>query len=550
VALEVDNTAAAQGLRPRVPASTPIATTAFDAQRLADQGSFGASEALIAEIQAQGATAWVMAQITLPRRSYYTSGKDGAVHREVKDNINFCTDTDPNCWRDYFSTEPLLWDFYRNAMTQRDQLRQRVALALQQILVISNKDVQGTYGLRNYHNAFLDLAFGNYRTVLKKVAMSPVMGDFLNNVNNNKLAPNENFARELLQLFSIGTCELNLDGTLKGGRCIPTYTNDTVRAYAFALTGWTFPVGGSNTSGCYPQGANCLYYDGDMLPVAQYHDSQERKLLSNVVLAAGHGAPDALERVLDSVMAHPNTAPYVAKHFIQQLVSSNPTPAYVQRVASAFKLGRYGEFGIGRSGDLAATVAAVLLDSEARSHTVARSAGKLREPVLMFTGVLRAMNGRTDGDALSWWWGQRLSQHVFRPPSVFNFYPPDHPVPNTNLVGPAFAIHDATTAIERINFLTYLIDWDGSQPNSNITNALGTKIDVSAFLGDAPDAAKLVDRLSLLALGQPLQGNARTAVVNATAWWTAQNVGTNWQKFRVHTAAFLIFSSPQYQVQH
>jgi hypothetical protein len=160
------------------------------------------------------------------------------------------------------------------------------------------------------------------------------------------------------------------------------------------------------------------------------------------------------------------------------------------------------------------------------------------------------MNGRTDGDALSWWWGQRLSQHVFRPPSVFNFYPPDHPVPNTNLVGPAFAIHDATTAIERINFLTYLIDWDGSQPNSNITNALGTKIDVSAFLGDAPDAAKLVDRLSLLALGQPLQGNARTAVVNATAWWTAQNVGTNWQKFRVHTAAFLIFSSPQYQVQH
>ncbi len=118
--------------------------------------------------------------------------------------------------------------------------------------MVNNFDVEGTYGLRNYHNMLLDNAFGNYRQVLKKVTLSPVMGDFLNNVNNDKDAPNENYARELLQLFSIGTCELNADGTLKGGACTATYSNDTVRAYAYALTGWTYPAGGATAWGCWP----------------------------------------------------------------------------------------------------------------------------------------------------------------------------------------------------------------------------------------------------------------------------------------------------------
>ena len=130
----------------------------------------------------------------------------------------------------------MTWDFYRNATQNADQLRQRVAFALQQIVVVNNLDVEGTYGLRNYHNTLLDNAFTNYRQVLKKVTLSPVMGDFLNNANNDKAAPNENYARELLQLFSIGTCELNADGSLKGGTCSPTYNNETVRNYAVAMT--------------------------------------------------------------------------------------------------------------------------------------------------------------------------------------------------------------------------------------------------------------------------------------------------------------------------
>jgi uncharacterized protein (DUF1800 family) len=537
---------------PAAPAPAPLSTR--DATRLADQASFGATEALVAEIKAQGAAAWVAAQMSLPSSSY-ASGGSGNVHQNTG-NTEFCRQAShagENCWRDNFSTQPLLWDFYRNATSRPDQLRQRVAFALAQLVVVSGLDIEGTYGMRYYHNTLLQNAFGNYRQVLKKVVLSPVMGDYLNNVNNHKAAPNENFARELMQLFSIGTCELNADGTLSGGQCKPTYQNDTVRAYAYALTGWTYPAGGATAWGCWPQAANCRYYGGDMVPLESYHDSGERKLLSGVTLAAGHKADAALEQVLDSLMAHPNVAPFVAKRLIQHLVSSNPSPAYVGRAASAFASGSFTSagrsFGSGQRGDLAATVAAVLLDGEARGDTVARTAGKLREPVLMFTGILRALNGQTDGDALGWWWGEELRQHGFRPPSVFNFYPADYPVAGTTLIGPAFGAHNANTALQRINFLVYLLDWGGSSADSSVPGATGTKVDLSGFIADAPDAAKLVDRLSTLAFGQALPSKPRDEVIKAVAWWTASTDATNWQTNRVKTAATLVFASPNYQVQ-
>ena len=478
----------------------------------------------------------------------YTSGNGGEVHQYIGSG-NFCDGRGDNCWRDWSSSEPLLWDFYRNATSQPDQLRQRVAFALQQIVVVNNLEVDGTYGFRLYYNNLLDNAFGNYRQVLKKVALSPLMGDFLNNANNDKAAPNENFARELLQLFSIGTCELNLDGSLKGGTCAATYGNETVRAYAYAMTGWTYPAGGKTPWGCWPTGMNCRYYGGDMLPVASYHDTAERKLLSGITVAAGTAAAPALEAVLDSLMAHPNVGPFIARQMIQHLVGSNPSPAYVTRVATAFNVGKYASFGTGTKGDLAATVAAVLSDPEARGDNVGRNAGRLREPALMFAGVLRALGGKTDGEALGWWWGGSLRQHVFRPPSVFNFYPPDYPVAGTSLVGPEFGIHSANAALERLNFLTYLLDWDGSAPDAGIPNALGTKVDLSAFTADAADAAKLVDRLSLLALGAALPAVPRQKVIDAVAWWTDKTDASNWKINRVKAAAYLVYGSPNYQVQ-
>ncbi len=536
---------------PPPPPPPPTADAAArDAARLATQASFGNTEALAAEIKTQGASKWISAQMSLAS-SRYTSGGNGTVHQNTS-NTGFCdkpANAGPNCWRDHFSTIPLVWDFYRNAISRPDQLRQRVAFALQQIVVVSGNEADGTYGFRNYHNALLDNAFGNYRQVLKKVALSPVMGDFLNNVNNDKSAPNENFARELLQLFSVGTCELNPNGSLRGGACAPTYDNETVRSYAYALTGWTYPAGGATPWGCWPQGTNCRYYGGDMVPVEARHDTAARSLMSGVSLAAGNKAPAALEAVLDSLIAHPNTAPFIGKQLIQQLVSSNPSAAYIGRVSAAFISGKYSTFGTGQRGDLAATVAAVLLDPEARSATVVANGGSLRDPVLMFTGVLRGLNGQSDGDALSWWWGEEMREHVFRPPSVFNFYPPDYPVAGTALVGPSFGIHNANAALQRLNYLTYLLEWGGSGPTAGVPNAIGTRVDVTKFTTDAADAGKLVDRLSLIATGQLLPAVTRTEIIKAVSWWTSATDSVNWKINRAKTAAYLVYATPNFQVQ-
>jgi hypothetical protein len=544
---------------------TKAATSQVDAVRLAHQATFGPTEALVALIREQGAERWIASQMSLNRQAFkrtpggqtgpvavriphsrYTSGGTSAVHRHTSQTVDFCAGRGEHCWRDWSSSTPLVWDFYRNAVHNPDQLRQRVGLALQQMLVISNYEVYGTYGLRNYHNMLLDHAFGNYRDLLRKVILSPVMGDYLDHVNNDRNAPNENFARELLQLFSLGTCLLNQNGTLQGGQCVPTYNNEEVRAYAHALTGWTYPPGGATPWGCWPRGANCQFYDGDMVSVATLHDTRARSLLSGVTLAAGHSAPVALEAVLNSVMAHPNIAPFVSRHLIQQLVTSNPSPAYVQRVALAFSTGRHGNFGAGRKGDLAATVAAVLLDAEARSASPGNTAGRLREPIQLFTGVLRALNGRTDGDALGWWWGDEMRQHVFRSPSVFNFYPPDYPVAGTALVGPAFGIHNANTALNRLNYLNYLLFWGGSGANGAVPNAVGTQVNLSAFTADAANAATLVDRLSRLALGDVLPTASRNAVITAVNAYPGNTADGRLN--RVRQAAFLVFASPQYHL--
>jgi uncharacterized protein (DUF1800 family) len=523
-----------------------VGTTQRDAVRLAEQASFGPTEALVATIRTQGTAKWVADQL-VASGSRYTSGGSGAVHQHTASG-DFCDGRGSNCWRDWSSSIPLVWDFYRNALQQPDQLRQRVALALQQILVVSNLEVSGTYGLRGYQNMLLDNAFGNYREVLRKMALSPVMGDYLDNVNNDKSAPNENFARELLQLFSVGTCQINTDGSLMGGSCLPTYDNATVRDYAYALTGWTYPAGGRTSYGCWPRGANCNYLQGDMVPVVAFHDTQARTLMGGASLPAGHSATAALNVVLDSLMAHPSTAPFIGKQLIQHLVTSNPSPAYVRRVATAFASGQSGAFGTGQRGDLQATVAAVLLDPEARAPAPGASAGRLREPVQLFTGMLRALNGRSDGDALGWWWGEELRQHMFRSPSVFNFYPPDYPLPGTQLVAPAFGIHNANAALQRMNFANYLLFWNGSAPNANVPNALGTRVNLSAFALDADDPAKLVERLSLLALGEPLPTASRSAVILAVSAYTQQNNGNDYRTNRVRQAAYLVFASPQYQV--
>ena len=527
------------------PKSQPMDQKA--AVRLADQASFGSTDKMLASMKSKGAALWISKQMSLPV-SVYSSGGSSAIHLHTSRSSGFCDKRGSNCWRDYYSTTPLVWDFYRNATTKTDQLRQRVAFALQQIVVVSGVEISGTYGMRAYNNMLMANAFGNYRDILKKVTLSPVMGDYLDHVNNDKVAPNENFARELLQLFSIGTCELNADGTLRTGVCVPTYDNDKVREYAFALTGWTYPKGGKSPWGCWPRGANCQYYKGYMAPVAAFHNTGARTLLSSVALTEGNTAAQALEAVLNSLMSHPNTAPFVSKQLIQHLVTSNPSPAYVQRVATAFNTGRFQGFGKGVPGDMKAVVAAILLDEEARTSSPSTTAGKLREPAHFFTSVIRSMKGYSDGDALGWWWGEEFRQHVFRSPSVFNFYPPDYPVAGTSLVGPAFGIHNSNSALQRMNFLTYMLFWGGSSKQKGVPRALGTKVTLSKFATEAKDPAILVDRLSGLALGEPLPPGARTAVINAVAGITLSTHGKGYLDARVQQAGYLVFSAPQFQL--
>lgn len=541
---------------PGTPPPAAVNLTAPEAHRLALQASFGATEADVTAMTQQTAAGWVAAQMRQSATPYTLGGGD-AVHKGYTGN-DYCNqpaNASPTCLRDWLSGDPVTWDFYRHAVASPDQLRQRVAFALSQLLVVSSREVSGTYGLRRYQNQLLEGAFGNYRDVLRRVALSPVMGDYLGHVNNDKVAPNENFARELLQLFTIGPCLLTPGGDWAGGTCQPTYGTDTVRAYAYALTGWTYPAGGMSSNGrCWPRGANCRYLDGDMVPLASLRDGGERQLLAGVSVPAGATAPEALERVLDSVMAHANLPPFLARHLIGQLVTSNPSAGYVQRVGQAFTAGRYtadGQtFGTGRAGDLAATVAAVLLDTEARSPaTRGQPDGKLREPAVVFAHVLRALHGQTDGEALTHWWGELVRQRIFASPSVFNYYPADYRLPGTTLRAPEFGILNANTGLARLNYLTFLLMWDGADASDDVPGATGTRVDLAPWQADAHDPAALVDRLARLATGAVLPAAARDPIVAAVVAVPASGDETLWRRTRVQQAAFLVFASPAFHVQ-
>ncbi|GAA6143037.1 DUF1800 family protein [Hydrogenophaga sp. 5NK40-0174] len=528
-------------------------TTQRDAIRLADQATFGPTYAMTQYVKKYGVERWVSAQMRT-WRSYYSRGGSGRIH-QVKSQTSFCDlprYKSQYCWRHYYSHVPLVMDFYRNATYRSDQLRQRVAFAYQQIFVVSTHEISAVYGMRFYNNMFLKAAFYNFRDIIRGVILQPVMGDYLDHVNNDKEEPNENFARELLQLFSIGTCELNSDGTLRGGTCVPTYDNEMVRNYAFALTGLTYPKGGANYWGCWPRGANCRYYHGYMKPVEAMHDSSARDLLAGVSLPEGHKTLEAVEMVVDSIMAHPNTGPFIGKQLIQKLVTSNPSPAYVARVAAAFETGTFRGFGRGNKGDMRAVIAAILLDEEARNPNPDSSFGRLREPVHFQAAVLRSMGGYTDGVPFVYEWAD--PQPVFQSPSVFNFYPPDYPLSGEpGMVGPEFAIFNSNAAMTRMNYLNRMLWWGAYDRDRSFSRTFGTNFRYHYFYKLAKDPEALVDHISNLALGEPLPEAARADVIAAVTAvrQPAQGTWNDYYEFlrnRIRQAAYLVFASPQYQM--
>jgi uncharacterized protein (DUF1800 family) len=313
-----------------VPPSGGGALARNDALRLLAQTTFGATPMLVESTAKQTAKQFIEQQFAEAISQYPAYRADEELVHTLPSFLCSERANDPTCDADFLTAESVSRRFFVNALYGKDQLRQRVAFALQQVLVISNIDMRPTYGYRRYQQILLDNAFGNYRDLLARVTLSPAMGRYLDMVNNDKDGPNENFARELLQLFSIGECELELDASLTGGICKATYYNETVREFAYALTGWTFPVGGQNPYLKKPW-SNNIYLNGDIVSVASAHDDKPRALFTTT-LPAARTPTVAFATVIDQVFNHRNVAPFVGKRLIQFLVTSNPSPAYVLRV--------------------------------------------------------------------------------------------------------------------------------------------------------------------------------------------------------------------------
>ena len=518
-----------------------------DAVRLLRQATFGPTEAEAQRVAAMGAAAWIDEQLAMPTTQYPlypwmpTNRPDTCV-----DDRTQPVRADSYCARDNYTLFQLQLQFLRDALSQPDQLRQRVAFALSQIMVTSGVDNARNYAMRNYQQLLRDRAFGNFHDLLYAVTLSPVMGDYLDMANNNKsnpaagTDPNENYAREILQLFSVGTYLLNPDGTHQldaTGKPRFTYGEAEIKGFARAFTGWTYPLVAGAVQ--RPNANNPRNYLGDMLAIDANHEFGTKVLLSNVVAPANLPMAQDLEFAHANIVSHANVAPFIGKQLIQKLVASDPSPAYVARVTAV-----WDNNGAGQRGDLRAVVRAILLDPEARgARKIDPSYGKLIEPVLFMTSLARGANARSDAVALRGQLGT-LGQNVFYSPSVFNYYPFDYVAPGTSLLGPEFGLQNATTSIGRANSSSGIIFATAIAPDNSVYGATGTTLDLSSYQAVAQDANALAARLDRNLLAGRMSPAMRDAIVSAVNAVAATDTST-----RARTAFWLVLTSPQFQVQ-
>jgi uncharacterized protein (DUF1800 family) len=482
---------------------------AATAARFLEQASWGPTPTTIAQVQQSGLQGYLTQQFNDPISTYKKPGPN--------DGLNVVQN-----------------QLFANAIQGQDQLRQRVSFAFNEIMVISGLKIGDPSAFSLWMNMLQNDAFGNFFTLLKDVTLSPAMGNYLDMGNNDgcgSCRPNENYARESVQLFSIGLVMLNPDGTpqLDGsGNQIPTYTQDTIDGFAGVYTGWSYPASPGNTAQFYAG----PYYSGPMLPYDSHHSKSSKLLLNGVTLAAGGTIQSDLTAALQNVFNHPNVGPFISQQLIQKLVTSNPSPDYVSRVTQAFN-----DNGSGVRGDMKAVVSAILLDPEARRGDdptqVQASDGHLREPVLHITAVLRAVNATTDGANLNYY-AQNMAQQPFMSSSVFNFYPPNYQIPGTQLLGPEFKIFNSSTDIARINFVNDLIY--GSVGST-------TTINISPYVTAAGDVGKLLDMVSL-----NLMHGQMSNAMRGTLTTTLSSISGNQR--RAMAALYLTAGSSQFQVEH
>src|SRR6185503_17191283 len=452
------------------------------------QASYGPTLADVADVQSRGYAAWIAEQLTLPRASHlaYVDALPGD--------------------REDLPSEHARESFWKQAILGKDQLRQRVALALSELFVISDRDddLGGVEGIAGYLDVLARDAFGSFRTLMQDVTLSPAMGVYLDALSNDRehpdsgRNPNENFGRELLQLFTIGLYQLHPDGTLKlgnDGLPVPTYDQETVQGFAKVFTGWTFAGQDHNEDWRFEWPEEDWRHQ--MEPWPEHHSPAAKKLLGGVVLPAG-GTPEAdLAAALDDVFVHANVGPFVCRHLIQRLVTSNPSPAYVYRCGQAF-----ANDGHGARGNLAAVVTAILLDWEARAPELLdqRGYGQVREPVVRFVSLLRALHAKppADGRFRYYWLGSSewgLNQAPLQAPTVFNFFEPSYAQPGAiagaGLVSPEMQITNETSVFGTANYLHAVLFEGYADDDTEIT------LDWSELTNVVSDAV-LLDRVDML----------------------------------------------------
>jgi uncharacterized protein (DUF1800 family) len=519
-----------QWLLRRTTTQPPVTMTA-DVVRLLEQSTFGPTPALVAHVQEVGIAEFLNEQFQTPASSYPSM----ELYPSTRDTVA-CPDGSA-CQRDNYSLYPLQNRFFVNALYGPDQLRQRVAFALHQILVVSGVEIPLPAWVTPYLQLLDRNAFGNFRQLLFELTVNPAMGNYLDINNNTRTRPNENYAREVLQLFSIGTVRLNQDGSpqLDGaGQPIPAYTQTTVDNFARVFTGWrlaTAPATGVPN------------YRDPMTANEAQHDTDEKVLLNDAVMPKGQNTRKDLDDALDNIFNHPNVGPFIGKQLIQHLVTSNPSPAYVSRVAAAFNGSQTGV-----RGDLQAVIRAILLDPEARGAVKTDpNYGRLRHPAQFVAGLLRAFGARSaNGTAPSIGYlnpqTSAMGMDVFRPPSVFSYFSPGTVAPfTTGVRGPEFGLFSTSTALRRLNFVNTMVFGSIAVSANDPT---GTALDLSAMQALAASPADLVETLNGLLLHGAMSSAMRDSVITAV---TAVPVSNPLKRAR--TAIYLVATSSQYQVE-
>lgn len=531
----------------------------MDAARFLNQASLGGNMQDIQQVLSIGFEPWIDDQIENKAPTYIKPHITSIVQEIIAGY------PDPE---DFFGPYTLHFNYawWQLNNTNQDLLRQKVALALSEILVISLNSGLTDYGyaVGNYYDLLIEHAFGSYEELLMQVTLNPCMGSYLSHLNNpksdpaNNIRPDQNYAREIMQLFTIGLYELNMDGSRKtsNGNYIPTYDNNDIDQMSRIFTG----LGGSDIEDYARQ-----WYDGPefgldfwtinkLLPLTMYENYHETgpKTIMNDHVINPQGNNTGMEDIAETInylVNHPNTAPFICHKLIQRLVKSNPSPAYIQRVALVFQ-----NDGNGATGNLGAVVKAILLDPEARTCDAMSdpNGGRLREPIQRYTTLTRAIP--TDSPLGRYWnngysYYESTSQHPMFAPSVFNFFLPNHQpvggISEANLDAPEFQIHNSKTSIGYINQVRQWVDWEALWWSWE-ENDPNVELDLTALYPMSERPEELINHLDILLTHGQLSDNSRRAIKEAMLLLN----GDNRALWRTRQALYLMMISPDFNILH